>query len=116
MEPKKISHNHAGSDQFGLGKLMAVGYVRVGSQGNKTCRIQRGMEIKTEDGKPAGKVAALVLDSTTQEPVHILLGRLPLLPEYRLIPLDKIAGINQDVVHLHLRHQDLNDLAVWHSG
>ena len=64
--------------------------------------IRRGMTILTQDGQEVGRVAAVVLEADHQNVTHILLARLHLTPDYRLVPIKFIKHVSEETVLLHI--------------
>lgn len=70
------------------------------------------MPILSRDGQEVGKVAAVVVDSLTQEVTHLLLCRLPESPDYRLVPPDLVTQVIGQTVMLKIQSRDVDGLAV----
>ncbi len=66
--------------------------------------ICRGMSILTRTGNKAGFSAGVVVPLGAEEATHILLGRLPVTSEYRLIPVALIAQIDlgKEAIYLNI--------------
>ncbi len=64
--------------------------------------IKRGMTILTKDKQTAGRVAAVVLEDDSQNITHILLAHLRLTSDYRLISIDLIQQVSEEVILLHI--------------
>ena len=81
-------------------------------QENRTesAEVSRGMAILTRDGREAGKVAAVVVDSQSRQISHILLGRPRLAPDYRLVPVELIKEVNETTVYLHIDSEAVGSL------
>ena len=75
-----------------------------------TVEVTRGMAIMTNEGQEAGKVAAIVVDSASQQVTHLLLGHLRPSPDYRLIPVNLIEQIAQETVLLGIGSQTVESL------
>lgn len=77
--------------------------------------IERGMSILSREGQGVGKVAAVSLDE--DEVVEaILLSRLPLKMEYRIVPADRIAAVRDHEVVLDLTADGIDYLEEWSTG
>lgn len=74
--------------------------------------ITRGMSILTNDGHEVGKLAAVVVETGSQQMSHLLLSRSPLGPGYRLIPVNLIEQINQKTILLRVGKQIVDSLPV----
>lgn len=64
--------------------------------------INRGMAVWTSTGAEAGFSAGVVVPQDSDEATHLLLGRLPITSEYRLIPVRLIARIADENIHLNV--------------
>lgn len=74
--------------------------------------VSRGMTILTNEGWEAGKVAAVVVDSDSQTVTHLLLTRPRLVPEYRLVPVNLIEQVDEQVVLLEICSQAIESLPI----
>ena len=70
--------------------------------------VSRGMSIQSSDGEIVGELAAVLLDGRTQQPTHLVLCCQ--LPDYRLVPLDKIVGVYGRTVQLSLTRKQISHL------
>jgi hypothetical protein len=59
------------------------------------------MIIRTCVGEEAGFSAGVVIKQGTEEASFILLGRLPVTSEYRLIPIELIDHVDSETIHLN---------------
>lgn len=73
-------------------------------------KVSRGMTIQTSEGWEAGKVAAVVVDNDSQKVTHVLLTRPRLVPDYRLVPVNLIEQVDEDIVLLDVCSQDIESL------
>ncbi len=78
--------------------------------------IHRGMSVQTSEGDTAGRVAAVVLDEEQQKVTHILLIQERQLVEYRLVPVELIAEVEQEAVQLYILHPVVENLPIWHGA
>jgi sporulation protein YlmC with PRC-barrel domain len=78
--------------------------------------VRRGMLILTRDGRKAGTVTAVVLDKKQRKITHILLGRLIQQLEYRVVPLELVAQVSEEVILLHIFNPAVNSLANWRGS
>ena len=63
--------------------------------------INRGMIIMTSVGEQAGFSAGVVVKPGDEDAAFVLLGRLPVTSEYRLIPIGLIDRIDGETIHLN---------------
>lgn len=89
---------------------MASGLVHLENEDSVPVTITRGMAILSRDGQEVGQVAALFIDSESQVVTHLLMTRLRPSPEYRLVPLSLIEGVNEEAVSLDISHQAIKCL------
>jgi len=88
-----------------------------GSAGARSgAAIHRGMSVQTSEGDTAGRVAAVVLDEEQQKVTHILLMQERQLVEYRLVPVELIAVVEQEAVLLYILHPVVKNLPIWHGA
>ena len=64
--------------------------------------INRGMIIMTSVGEKAGFSAGVVVKPGDEEAAFVLLGRLPVTSEYRLIPTGLIERTDGETIHLNV--------------
>jgi hypothetical protein len=74
----------------------------------KETAVSRSMSVCSSDGQVVGDVAAVLLDGRTQQPTHLVLCCQ--LPDYRLVPLEKIAGVYYRTVQLTLTCKEISHL------
>ncbi len=74
--------------------------------------IQRGMAIKTCDGKEAGFSAGMLVDRCNDITTHLLLGCLPTPSEYRLIPVDFINRVTSTAIYLTIDKAAVGELSL----
>lgn len=93
-------------------RLMISGVLALDEPGGACAIIERGMSILSREGQRVGKVAAVSLDEG--EVVEaILLSRLPLKMEYRIVPAARIAVVRDHEVVLDLTADGLDGLEKW---
>jgi len=97
-------------------KLMVHGFVCPESSCALSIEVRRGMPIISEDSNEVGKVAAVILDEETQKATHLLLGRLPEIKGYWLVPIDLISEVRDGAVRLGIRGDAIGGLPIWRSG
>ncbi len=91
-------------------KVMVNGRFRSPQPPHQMIEIERGMKIVVADGREAGVVGAVVVTPQSEEISRILLCSVPVTAVYRLIPIDLIAHIDDDTIHLNIQYDDLNKL------
>jgi uncharacterized protein YrrD len=96
-------------------KLMVSGLIRLNGYRQGILEVRRGMGVISRDGQELGKVAALVFQNDGLYALAILLGRLPEIREYRLVPVNLIATVEDECVHLHIPAQSIEKLLRWDS-
>ncbi len=92
-------------------RLMVAGQVYLAGLEGAPVEVRRCMAIRSGDGRKLGMVAAVCLDGHSQDVVALLLGRLPVTADYRLIPIELIRCVSEDVVHLHIPAESVQELA-----
>jgi hypothetical protein len=95
-------------------RLMVQGEVGL-TGGEAPLFLQRGMMICSSNSGHLGTLAALVFDCAAQKINQLLLCQLPLSAEYHRVPLAKIAGIQDDIIHLTIPQNDIQTLARYQS-
>jgi hypothetical protein len=70
--------------------------------------VSRGMSVYSNENHIVGEVAAVLLDGRSHQPTHLVLCCQ--LPDYRLVPLEKISGVYGRTVQLSLTHKQINRL------
>jgi hypothetical protein len=99
-----------GMDGVQQGRIMVNG--RFFPLNNRySVKINRGMVVWTSTGVEAGFSAGVVVPQGSDEATHLLLGRLPITSEYRLIPVQLIARIADENIHLNV---DCNEILKLH--
>lgn len=78
--------------------------------------VQRGMQLVLKDGCTVGYVAAVIVDSATQQVTHLLLMRRCPHPQYQAIAVQAIARIDGQQVRLHLVAHEVDSLPAWHEN
>ena len=96
-------------------KLMVHGFVCPESSCALSMEVSRGMTIRSKEGLEVGKVAAVVLDSDRRKATHLLLGRLPEMSGYWLVPIDLVVEVRDECVQLSISIQVVETLPRWHS-
>lgn len=110
------SHADHDSDQGHLlPKLMAAGFVCPVCSGFPPVEIRRGMPIRSKEGLAVGTVAAVVLDREIRAVTHILLGRLPEVSGYWLIPVGLVVEVRAEQLQLSISAGEVDALPRWHS-
>lgn len=93
-------------------RLMISGVLALDEPGGACTIIERGMSILNREGKGVGKVAAVSLDESDVVEA-ILLSRLPLKMEYRIVPANRIAAVRDREVVLDLAAGGVDALEKW---
>jgi sporulation protein YlmC with PRC-barrel domain len=93
-------------------KLMESGPVYLEQGDGSPVEVMRGMTILTKEGQEAGKVAAVVVDNYDQKVTHLVLGRLHLRPDYRLVPVNLVEQVTGDEVLLYISGPVVESLPV----
>jgi sporulation protein YlmC with PRC-barrel domain len=97
-------------------RLLVSAEINLGfKQSAKSVQVRRGMPILTAEGLEVGRVAAVVVSGEDSQVTHLLLGRLPNIPDYRLVSIDLIAQIREGGLQLSILSQDIDNLLLWHS-
>ncbi|MFQ5401022.1 MAG: hypothetical protein ACE5E7_15665 [Anaerolineae bacterium] len=79
---------------------------------DSSVEVRRCMRVRSCDGREVGFVAAVMIDELKQEATHVLLGRLPVTPIYRLIPIHLIDQIDEETVHLNIQSNAVEELSI----
>ena len=90
--------------------LFERGLVYPEQKDSSPVEVRRGMAILTQDGREAGRVAAVVLEDDGQNVTHILLTHLHLTPDYRLVSINLIKKVSEETVLLHIDNEALECL------
>lgn len=96
-------------------RMLVAGQVRLKGANAPPVEVRRCMAVLSCNGRELGMVAAVLLDPKTQEVTAVLLGRLPVTAEYRLIPINLIEYVSEDVVHLHITAESVAELSHHHE-
>lgn len=81
---------------------------------DEAAEVRRGAPVLDAGGQPAGSVAGVLVDGETDLVVRLVLGRDAAAGDYRLIPTDQIARVDDGTVRLRLAASDLTDLPIHH--
>jgi hypothetical protein len=100
------------SNQVTEEKIMVDGRIHLPKPHPATQEIQRGMKVMSSDGREVGFVAAVIIQKETASVTHILLGHIPVTPDYRRIPVTLVENVDEDTVYLNIIHQAVDKLAV----
>jgi hypothetical protein len=82
-------------------KIMVNGRVPLPHSSGPSVDVHRGMIIMTRAGEKAGFSAGVVVRQADEDAAFVLLGRLPVTSEYRLIPVTLINRIDGETIHLN---------------
>ena len=91
--------------------MMVSGQFHLKGTDGPPVEVRRCMAVLSSDGHELGMVAAVCLDPQTQEVTAVLLGRLPVTSDYRLIPIELIEHVSEDAVHLRITAESVRELA-----
>ena len=91
-------------------KLMIRGHVCLKKGDGAPVEVKRGMSIRTRDDREAGKIAAVAVDTHSQQVTHVVLRRQVRTPDYRLVPVDLIEQVNVDAISLRVFTQVVESL------
>jgi len=86
---------------------MINGRVSLPHSHTRSVEINRGMAVFTNTGVEAGFSAGVVVPQGGDEVAYILLGRLPVTSEYRLIPIGLIDRIDDKNIHLNVHCDEI---------
>jgi hypothetical protein len=70
------------------------------------------MTIVSEDGQLAGQVAAVVADKPRQHVTHLLLSQPGQASKYRLVPVNLIEQLNDEIISLSVQQQVIKSLSL----
>jgi len=73
-------------------------------------KIKRGMTILAQDRQEVGRVAAIVFEDDSQRVTHILLAPLRLTLDYRLVSINLIQQVSEEVILLHIDSEAIASL------
>ena len=91
--------------------MMVSGQIHLEGADGPPVEVRRCMAVLSHEGHELGMVAAVCLDPHTQDVTVVLLGRLPVTSDYRLIPIDLIDHVSEDTVHLRIMAESVRELA-----
>ena len=92
--------------------MMVSGQFRLKGADGPPVEVRRCMAVLSCDGRELGMVAAVCLDPDTQDVAAVLLGRLPVTADYRMIPIALIDHVSEDAVHLRITAESMEELAL----
>jgi hypothetical protein len=96
--------------------MMVAGLVRLKGAESPPVEIRRCMAVISGDSCELGIVAAVCFDCHMENVFAVLLGRLPVLADYRLIPVTLINHVSEDAVHLRITAESVEELAQHETG
>ena len=88
-------------------RIMVNGRVSLPHSGIRSVEIKRGMIILANTGVEAGFSAGVVVPQEDDYAAYVLLGRLPVTSEYRLIPTELIDHIDGENIHLNVHCDEI---------
>ena len=69
--------------------------------------IEEGSEVRSRNGEKLGEVHTLVFDPMTERPTKLVIRKGFLFTEDVEVPVDLISSVDDDVVYLDVRHDEL---------
>ncbi len=93
---------------------MVNGRIQLSSMPGRPINIHRGMIILTCEGDRAGFSAGVLVNQSGQT-TYIVLGRLPVTSEYRLIPPNLVACVEAETIHLIVNCEVVKNLRLHQS-
>lgn len=93
-------------------KIMVDGRIHLPSPYPAIQEIQRGMKVISSDGREVGFVAGVIIHKGTGGVTHILLGHIPVTPDYRRLPVTLVDSVDTNAVYLNIIYQAVDKLAV----
>ena len=94
-------------DSVQQNRIMVNGRVSLPHNNTRSVEINRGMVIFANTGVEAGFSAGVIVPQGGDEANYILLGRLPVTSEYRLIPIKSIDHIDGENIHLNVHCDEI---------
>lgn len=102
---------HAGDEL----PLMVSGVLALAEPSGACAIVERGMPILSRDGQEMGRVAAVRVDGN-QAVEAILLSRLPLKMEYRVVPAGRVAAAGGGQLILDMASGEIDGLQKWSAS
>jgi hypothetical protein len=96
-------------------QLMVSGVLALEEPSGACAIVERGMPILSRDGQEMGRVAAVRVDGN-QVVEAILLSRLPLKMEYRVVPVDRAASAYNGQLILDMASGEIDGLQKWSAS
>lgn len=96
-------------------QLMVSGVLALEEPSGTCAIVERGMPILDRDGQEIGQVAAVRVDGN-QAVEAILLSRLPLKMEYRVVPASRIAAVGDRQLILDMASGEIDGLQTWSAS
>jgi hypothetical protein len=96
-------------------KIMAQAAVFLRGEPAAAVELRRGMIVKCNEGREAGKLAGVVVSQATRQVLCLILSHLPDKEGYQSLPVSWIECVNEDVITLTARFEMILTLPDWHS-
>ncbi len=77
----------------------------------QSVEVRRGMAVRDCDGEPVGTVEGMMADPQRRECRHLVVRRSPQPADTRLIPIELVADIRGDAIHLQIASAHVDGLA-----
>jgi hypothetical protein len=96
-------------------QLMVSGVLALEEPSGTCAIVERGMPILSRDGQEMGRVAAVRVDGK-QAVEAILLSRLPLKMEYRVVPAGHVVAVCDRQLNLDMASGEIDSLQKWSTS
>ena len=110
----ELDHDGCSVDPYE--ELVVSGSLYLNAESDRATQVRRGMAVLTREGKEAGKVAAVRVDTEHRHVTHILLVRLGNVPEYCLVSSGLVDQVLEENVLLRVFKQVIDSLPAWHGS
>ena len=97
-------------------KMMVSSHIHLAKNAGPPIEVRRCMPVFSCDGRKLGVIAAVCLDSQTQEVTAVLLGSLPVEDGYHLVPIHLIDRLSNDGLYLHITAESAASLEPHKTG
>ncbi len=103
-------------DEVGGGRPWFIARVRLGIRDEDAVLVRRGVPVVAADGSQLGYIHHLVADEQAHTLSHLVVRRGGVLHrDYRLVPIDQVAAINEAGVRLKIDEAALQQCPVYTS-
>lgn len=93
-------------------RLMISGVLALDKPHRACAIVERGMPVLSREGQQMGKVAA-VSTNDSEAVEAILLSRLPVKMEYRIVPADRVTAVRDHQLILDIAAGEIDGLQKW---